>query len=157
MVTSWSTHTQKSGKCSHNMVRCQLSAAVRTYAHGCNPGLCLEDPQSSAAVLVVGHMGRSLSGQTHTHNHTHTCHREDRKDDTVCPGLEPLRTRWMDTRTQIYTFTHTQQAVGTLTFCPGNGSGCYGRFWAPTAPYGQCVFLCERASVFEGRRLGAGG
>lgn len=46
------------------------------------------------------------------------------------------------TRTETHAFTRSKQATGTLTSCPGNGSGCFGRFWAPTAPYGQCVFVC---------------
>ncbi len=66
-------------------------AAFHTYAHGCDPGLGAEDPQSSAAVLAA-HMGCSLSGQTH--ERIRTTVRTDRKDGTaVCPGLEPLRTR----------------------------------------------------------------
>lgn len=72
----------------------------------------------------------------------------------------------MDTDTHntcIHTHAHTKQAVGTLTFCPGNGSGCFWRFWAPTAPYGQCVFVCVcecvRGQKVRGRglRMGVGG
>lgn len=134
----------------HTMARCQLRAAVCTYAHGCIPGSCLEDPQSSAAVLVA-HTGRSLLGQTHTITHIRAWRGQtERTTRRSVQGLSPRgHNEW--------THTHTQQAVGTLTFCPGNGSGCFGRFWAPTAPYGQCVCVCVSVSVFEGRRLWAGG
>ena len=116
-----------------------LSARLQPWPVLRGPTVLCCCPCSSQGTQSVG---------TNTHTTTHAAARTDRKDDmAVCPGLEPLRTRWMDTHTHTHTHntcihTHTKQAVGTLTFCPGNGSGCFGRFWAPTAPYGQCVFVC---------------
>lgn len=93
---------------------------------------------------------QSVGGKKSIHNRT-TVSRARKDDAAVCPGLQPWRTHWTDGgehTTQASAHRHTtKQAVGTLTFCPGNGSGCSWRFWAPTAPYGQCVLMCVSKCV----------
>lgn len=109
-------------------------------------------PCSSQGMQSVG---------TITHTTTHAAARTDRKDDmAVCPGLEPSRTRWMDTHTHtqhMHSHTHTPSRLwGPSPSALGMGPAALGAFGRQLLHMGS-VCLCVCASVFEGRRLGAGG